>query len=60
MSDKEKSIEAKNKGNAEFKQKNFEKAIEHYTNAIELDSTNQVFYSNRSGCYTSLGQYAKS
>jgi len=54
MSDKDKSIEWKNKGNAEFKQKNFEKAIEHYSEAIKLDPTNQVFYSNRSGCYTSL------
>ena len=47
-------------GNAEFKLKNFEKAIEHYTKAIELDDTNHVFFSNRSGCYTSLKKWSES
>ncbi len=33
--------------------KNFSEAIEHYTNAINLDGTNHVYYSNRSAAYLS-------
>jgi tetratricopeptide (TPR) repeat protein len=49
--------ELKAKGNAAFSAKNFEEAIEHFTNAIELDSSNHVFYSNRSASYASLGRF---
>ena len=60
MSNKEESLKFKSLGNAEFKQKNFVKAAELYTKAIELDPTNHVFYSNRSGCYTSLRKFEDS
>ena len=33
--------------------KNFSEAIEHYTNAINLDGGNHVYYSNRSAAYLS-------
>lgn len=36
------------KGNAAFSAGNFEEAIKHFTDAIELDPTNHVLYSNRS------------
>ncbi len=54
---REKALEFKKQGNGAFKSKNFEQAIELYTQAIELDPTDHVFYSNRSGCYTSLKKY---
>ena len=33
----ESALDYKNKGNQEFKAKNYEKAIEYYSKAIELD-----------------------
>lgn len=45
--------EHKAKGNAALVAKNFSEAIEHYTNAINVDGTNHVFYSNRSAAYLS-------
>jgi len=40
-------------GNKAFGSKDYETAISHYTNAIKLDGTNHVFYSNRSACHAS-------
>jgi len=48
---------AKDKGNEAFKANNFKKAIKHYTDAIGVDPSDHIFYSNRSACYASLGQY---
>lgn len=42
-----KATEFKNQGNDFFKQKDFDKAIEYYTKAIEADPTNAILYSNR-------------
>jgi tetratricopeptide (TPR) repeat protein len=39
--------EFKAKGNAALQAKKFDEAIEMYTEAIKLDPSNQVFYSNR-------------
>lgn len=50
----------KDKGNAEFKQGNHEKAIEYYTYATELDPNNPVFYTNRSNAYYLMKNYEKS
>ncbi|KAK9331097.1 hypothetical protein V1520DRAFT_338742 [Lipomyces starkeyi] len=55
---KEYSIQYKNAGNAEFKKKNYEKAIELYTNAISL-SPDAVFYSNRAACYSAQEKWEK-
>ena len=54
---REKALEQKGKGNTLFKAKKFEEAAEHYSEAIKFDPTDHVFYSNRSGCYTSLKKY---
>ncbi|GBC09925.1 hypothetical protein RclHR1_09200010 [Rhizophagus clarus] len=51
--------EFKTQGNEAFTAKNYEKAIELFTKAIELDPANHVLYSNRSACYASLKQYDK-
>jgi tetratricopeptide (TPR) repeat protein len=46
----------KNKGNEEFKNKNYNKAIEHYSKSIKIKK-NAICYSNRSACYFHLGEY---
>ncbi|KXZ56970.1 hypothetical protein GPECTOR_1g876 [Gonium pectorale] len=48
----------KAKGNAEFSAGNFEEAIKYFTQAIELDPSNHVLYSNRSASQASLKNYA--
>ncbi|XP_059276018.1 hsp70-Hsp90 organizing protein 2-like [Lycium ferocissimum] len=50
--------EAKAKGNAAFSSGNFTEAITHFTEAINLNPTNHVLYSNRSAAYASLAQYS--
>ncbi|EWC43594.1 hypothetical protein DRE_01481 [Drechslerella stenobrocha 248] len=47
----------KAQGNAAFAAKDFPKAIDFFSQAIEVDPTNHVFYSNRSGSYASLKQF---
>ncbi|CAI5747325.1 unnamed protein product [Peronospora destructor] len=44
-------------GNEEFNQKNFDKAVEYYSEAICLDPDNYVYYSNRSAAYGALGKW---
>lgn len=53
------SLEFKNKGNEAFTLKNYNEAISHFSKAIDLDPSNHVLYSNRSGCYAALHQYDK-
>ncbi len=48
----------KDKGNALFKEKRFEDAIEFYNHAIKLHE-DPVFHSNISACYVSLGDLDK-
>jgi len=50
----------KEKGNDEFKKGNYEKAIEFYTYATEMDPTNHVFYTNRAMCYAAMKKWDKS
>jgi len=50
----------KEKGNAEFKQGNYEKAIEFYTYATEMDPKNHVYFTNRSMCYAAMKKWDKS
>jgi len=59
MADKAKAAEAKAKGNAAFQAKDYKEAIKHFTEAIGFDSSDHVFYSNRSACYASLEEYDK-
>ena len=55
--DKQLAAEAKEAGNREFSAKNYSEAIKYFTVAIQHDPLEHVFYSNRSACYASLGQY---
>lgn len=60
MADKQqKVIEAKEKGNAAFNKKDFKEAVKYFSEAIELDPSNHVLYSNRSGAYVSMGEHQK-
>ncbi|MCJ1353003.1 MAG: Hsp90 cochaperone [Icmadophila ericetorum] len=47
----------KAEGNKAFAAKNFQEAIEKFTQAIELEPTSHVLYSNRSGAYASLKRF---
>ena len=47
----------KEKGNQYFKDNNFEKAIEFYNKAIELNGEQEVLYSNKGTCEKCLGEY---
>ncbi|KAJ4300003.1 Hsp90 cochaperone [Kalmusia sp. IMI 367209] len=49
----------KAEGNKLFAAKKFEESIEKFSQAIELDPSNHVLYSNRSGAHASLRDYAK-
>ena len=50
----EKAAEYKNLGNDAFKNQKYEESIEFFTKAIEINPSDHVFYSNRSGAYASL------
>jgi len=56
---KEEAQAAKNRGNTAFSKNEFEVAVSEFSRAIELDPTDHVFYSNRSGAYANLKQYEK-
>nr|WMV69919.1 heat shock 70 kDa protein [Euglena gracilis]BDX17135.1 heat shock 70 kDa protein family A 4 [Euglena gracilis] len=49
-----KANEAKKLGNAAYTKKDYAAALGHFTEAIRLDPTDHVFYSNRSACRAQL------
>ncbi|KAI3468894.1 hypothetical protein Pfo_025557 [Paulownia fortunei] len=51
--------EAKAKGNVAFSAGNFNDAVRHFTDAINLAPTNHVLYSNRSASYASLDKFSE-
>jgi stress-induced-phosphoprotein 1 len=53
----EKANELKAQGNTAFQSGKFEEAVNLFTQAIELNPNDHVFYSNRSGAYASLKNY---
>jgi len=53
-SNKERAAELKAKGNAAFSAGNYEESIKHFSDAIEADPNDHIFYSNRSGAFASL------
>jgi stress-induced-phosphoprotein 1 len=46
-------------GNNYFKNKDYERAIEKYSQAIAADGSDVTFYSNRSACYAALNKWAE-
>ncbi|PSR96523.1 Translocon at the outer membrane of chloroplasts like [Actinidia chinensis var. chinensis] len=48
---------AKEKGNQAFKDKQYQKAISFYTEAIKLSGNNATYYSNRAAGYLELGSF---
>ncbi|KAF9913869.1 Hsp90 cochaperone [Lobosporangium transversale] len=48
------SAEARERGNALFKQSDFAGAVKEYTEAIKRDESDPRAYSNRAACYTKL------
>eukprot|EP00128_Syssomonas_multiformis_P007694 Colp12_sorted_trinity150504_noHs@23144 len=54
----DKVAQLKNLGNTAFTSGDYHGAIKHFTEAISLDPSNHVLYSNRSGSYASLKDYA--
>ncbi|XP_077235476.1 stress-inducible protein [Tasmannia lanceolata] len=47
----------KEAGNAAYKKKEFETAIQHYSKAIELDDADISFLTNRAAVYMEMGKY---
>ncbi|KAJ6827587.1 hsp70-Hsp90 organizing protein 2-like [Iris pallida] len=57
---KQKKAEAqkeKELGNAAYKKKDFDKAISHYSRALELDEGDISFLTNRAAVYLEMGKY---
>lgn len=50
----------KNLGNECVRNKDFSKAVEHYTKAIDMYPDNYTYYSNRAAAYASSGSYEES
>ncbi|KAH9108501.1 hypothetical protein AeMF1_016333 [Aphanomyces euteiches] len=59
MSAKTQAEAKKNEGNEFFKKGQYAQAIEKYTEAINLDPTNHVYYSNRSAAYSGQSLFAQ-
>ncbi|GFS35515.1 stress-inducible protein [Actinidia rufa] len=53
---KKEAHKEKEKGNAAYKKKDFEAAIQHYAKAIELDDKDISFLTNRAFVYLEMGQ----
>ncbi|RID71111.1 hypothetical protein BRARA_C03069 [Brassica rapa] len=53
---KAKAAEAKARGQDAFQRKDYQMAIDAYTQAIDFDPTDHTFFSNRSLCWLLLGQ----
>lgn len=49
----------KQEGNKAFAEKNYQKALDLFTKALEIDSQSHVIYSNRSAAYASSGMWGE-
>jgi len=56
---KAKADALKQTGNSQMSKKDYAAAISAYTEAIALDPTNAVYYSNRAAAYSSSGDHQK-
>lgn len=50
---------AKEKGNQAYKEKQFKRAVDLYSEAIKLNGNNATYYSNRAAAYLESGSYIK-
>jgi len=55
--DKDKALEAKERGNNFFREKKFRDAVKEYTEAIARDPGNSKFYSNRAAAYHKCAEF---
>lgn len=53
---KQKALQEKDAGNAAYKKKDFDKAIDHYTKALELDDQDISYLTNRAAVYLEMGK----
>ncbi|KAF0699949.1 Aste57867_9499 [Aphanomyces stellatus] len=51
--------EAKTRGNRFFQEGQYQQAVDAFTEAISIDGSNAVYYSNRSGAYLKLNKAAQ-
>ena len=56
---KQKAIEAKDKGNAFYKEKKFDEALSAYDEAMEIDPTNIMIRNNKAAVYIELNETDK-
>jgi tetratricopeptide (TPR) repeat protein len=54
------AAELKAQGNAALQSENFTEAIQFYTQAIDIDPSNHILYSNRSAAYAKTNEFANS
>jgi len=54
-----KATELKEKGNSALAKKEYKKAIEFYSEAINIDLDNPIIYSNRSAAYANLNMWSE-
>jgi tetratricopeptide (TPR) repeat protein len=53
---KAEAVKEKEEGNAAYKKKEFDSAIEHYTKAMELDEDDIAYLTNRAAVYLEMGK----
>ncbi|PQQ19888.1 hsp70-Hsp90 organizing protein 3 [Prunus yedoensis var. nudiflora] len=56
---KAEAIKEKEAGNAAYKKKDFDTAIQHYTKAMELDDEDISYIMNRAATYLEMGQLVR-
>ncbi|CAI5510603.1 unnamed protein product [Closterium sp. Naga37s-1] len=56
---RQEAVREKEAGNAAYKRKEFESAVEHYSKAVELDDSDVTFLTNRAAVFLEMGKYAE-